>query len=140
MIELLKIAHLIMVAMASGLTLAQYMTLRASVGRESEAGLDLARRTIADVSTFAVGFVWFSGALLFWAHTDAQRADINAWFYAKLVFVVLFTLAHAIQRATSARMRTGGDRVAARRSSERWTSIAWLMSLLAICLAVISFG
>ena len=139
MFELLKIAHLIMVAMASGLTLAHYIALRASSGHEHEAGLALARRTIADVTSFAILFVWISGVTLLWSRFGAGDRELSAWFYAKLAFVLLFTLAHVTQRAMASRLRRRGDRVARRRSVERWVSLAWLMSLLAICLAVISF-
>ena len=139
MFELLKIAHLIMIAMASGLTLAQYVALRATAGREGEAGLALARRTLADLASFAIVFVWISGLSLLWSRSGIGKPDVNAWFYAKLAFVLLFTLAHAAQRATAGRRRRGGDRAATRRAGEKWVSLAWLMSLLAICLAVISF-
>ncbi|WAJ29495.1 hypothetical protein [Antarcticirhabdus aurantiaca] len=139
MFELLKIAHLIMMAMASGSTLSSYVVLRASVGREDEAGLALARRTLAELTTFAVGFVWISGAALLWSRAHAPEPAVSAWFYAKLAFVALFTLAHAAQRLSGRRLRGGPDRVPARRGTERWASVAWLMSLLAICLAVVSF-
>ncbi|KQT55187.1 MULTISPECIES: hypothetical protein [unclassified Aureimonas] len=138
--ELLKIAHLVMIAMASGLTLAQYVTLRASVGREEEAGLDMARRTLADLATFAVVFVWVSGVLLLWSRLGADGPGVTAWFHAKVGFVLLFSVAHFVQRAKGARLRTSDDRTAVRRAAERWASVAWLMSLLAITLAVVSFG
>ncbi|KQT54399.1 hypothetical protein ASG43_01995 [Aureimonas sp. Leaf454] len=138
--ELLKIAHLIMIAMASGLTLSQYIALRASVGRETEAGLDLLRRTLCDIATFTVVFVWITGAMLFWSRLGTNGPGVNAWFHAKIAFVLLFTLAHVVLRSKSRLRRDEGDGKAVRRQSERWASIAWLMSLLAICFAVVSFG
>lgn len=138
--ELLKIAHFVMIAMASGLTLAQYVMLRASVRREEEVGLDMARRTLSDIATFAVAFVWVSGVLLLWSRLGVDGPGVNAWFRVKVAFVLVFTLAHVIHRAKGTSLRTVVDPTAARRAMERWISLAWLASLLAICFAVVSFG
>lgn len=141
MLELLRMAHLIMIALASGLTLAQYIALRASVGREREAGLALTRRTLADITSFAVGFVWISGLTLLWSRFSIREEELSAWFYAKLGFVILFTLAHIMQRVSARHLRHGADSAPdARRAAERWVSVAWLATLLAICFGVISFA
>jgi uncharacterized membrane protein len=140
MFELLKMAHLIMIAMAAGLVLAHYIMLRASVGREEERGLALARRTIADITTFVVVFIWVSGLTLLWSRYGGGERELSAWFIVKLVFVALFTIAHVMQRVSAARLRRSGDLVALRRVVERWASAAWLAALFAICFAVISFG
>jgi uncharacterized membrane protein len=140
MYELLKMAHLIVIAMASGLMLSHYIMLRASAGLEGERGVALARRTLADVTSFAVAFMWITGLTLLWSRYGAGDREVSAWFYAKLVFVVLFTVAHVMQRISAARMRRIGDLVALRRVAERWLSAAWLSTLLVICLAVVSFS
>jgi len=137
--ELLKMAHLIMIAMGSGLVLAHYVMLRASAGLENERGLALARRTLADITSFAVAFIWISGLTLLWSRYGGGDRELSAWFYAKMVFVILFTAAHVMQRVTAARRRRMGDLVAMRRVLERWVSGAWLAALFAICFAVISF-
>lgn len=139
MFELLKMAHLIMIAMGSGLMLSHYVMLRASAGLEEERGLALARRTLADITSFVVAFIWISGLTLLWSRYGGGERALSAWFYAKLVFVVLFTAAHLMQRFTAARLRRAGDLIAMRRVLERWVSAAWLAALLAICFAVISF-
>ena len=139
MFELLKMAHLIMIAMGSGLMLSHYVMLRASAGLEDERGLALARRTLADITSFVVVFIWISGLTLLWSRYGSGERELSAWFYAKIVFVALFTAAHVIQRATAARLRRAGDLVAMRRVVERWVSAAWLAALFAICFAVISF-
>jgi uncharacterized membrane protein len=139
MFELLKMAHLIMIAMGSGLVLSHYVMLRASAGLEAERGLALARRTLADITSFVVASIWISGLTLLWSRYGDGERELSAWFYAKLVFVVLFTAAHLGQRMSAARLRPTGDLVALRRVLERWVSAAWLAALLAICLAVVSF-
>jgi uncharacterized membrane protein len=141
MFELLKMAHLIMIAMGSGLVLSHYVMLRASAGLEAERGLALARRTLADITSFVVASIWISGLTLLWSRYgdgDGER-ELSSWFYAKLVFVVLFTAAHLGQRISAARPHRTGDLVALRRILEQWVSAAWLAALLAICLAVVSF-
>ncbi len=140
MFELLKMAHLITIAMASGLMLSHYVALRASAGRENEAGLALARRTLADITSFAVAFAWISGLTLLWSRYGAGDRELSAWFHAKLALVVSLTLAHILQRVRAAQLRRAGDFVKGRRIAERWVSVAWLMALFAICFAVISFG
>ncbi len=140
MTELLKAAHLIMVAMAAGLVLAHYVMLRTSAGREEERGLALARRTIADITTFVVVFIWISGLTLLWSRRIAGVEPLSAWFYPKLGFALIFTVAHVCQRVAAARMRRAGPTEASRRILERWGSAAWLSALMAICFAVVSFG
>jgi hypothetical protein len=137
--ELLKMAHLIAVAMVSGLLLAFYIVLRASARRETEPGLNLARRTIIDVIGFSVALVWISGLTLLWSRYGAGDRELSAWFYAKIGAAMLFTLAIVMQRV-DALHRPSGQLVLSRRIAERWVSIAWLMALLTVCLAVISFG
>jgi hypothetical protein len=139
MFELLKMAHLIAIAMASGLLLAAYIVLRASARRETEPAIGLARRTIVDVVGFSVALVWISGLTLLWSRYGAGEHELSVWFYAKIGAAMLFTLAVVAERLGVLR-RISSDLVAARRVAERWVSIAWLMALLTICLAVISFG
>lgn len=139
MFELLKMAHLITVAALSGLLLAHYVALRASAGRETEAAIALTRRTLADISSFAVVLAWISGLTLFWSRFGSGEMPLSAWFYPKLVFVFVLTVAHFMQRMRAAQLRQLGDLVKARRIAERWVSIAWMSALFAICLAVIAF-
>lgn len=139
MFELLKMAHLIMIAMGSGLVLAHYIMLRAGAGLESERGLALAGRTLVGITSFVVVFIWISGLTLLWSRYGGGERELSAWFYAKIVFVLLFTAAHVMQRMTAARPRRAGDLAAMRRVLERWVSAAWLAALLAICFAVVSF-
>ena len=140
MLELLKMAHFIAISLGSGLVLAHYVMLRASAGLETERGLALARRTVADITSFVLALIWISGLTLLWTRYGSGERELSAWFYAKLGFVVAFTVAHVMQRFEAMRLRRSGGPAAARRTLERFVSIAWLAALLAICLAVIAFG
>lgn len=137
--EILRMAHLIMIAMATGMAVSHYVMLRASAGNEGETGraLALARRTLGDFTTMVVVFVWITGLTLLWSQYGDPDREVSAWFYAKLAFVGLMTAAHIMQRMTAARLR--GDQPEGRRAIERWVSIVWLSALVAICLAVVSF-
>jgi len=138
--EILRMAHLIMIAMATGMAVSHYIMLRASAGNEGESGraLALARRTLGDFTTMVVVFVWITGLTLLWSQYGQPGREVSAWFYAKLVFVVLMTAAHVMQRITA--RRVAGDESEGRRAIERWVSIVWLSALVAICLAVVSFA
>lgn len=139
MFELLKMAHLITIAMVSGLLLAHYVALRASAGREMEVGMSLARRTLADITSFAVAFAWISGLTLLWSQYGAGDRTLSAWFQAKFFLVCVLTLAHIMQRVRSAQLRRIGEPVMGRRVAERWVSFAWISALFVICFAVIAF-
>ncbi len=138
--EILRMAHLIMIAMATGMAVSHYVMLRASAGNEGEGGraLALARRTLGDFTTMAVVFVWITGLTLLWSDIGVPGREPSAWFYAKLVFVALMTAAHVMQRITA--RRVAADQVEGRRFIERWVSLVWLSALIAICLAVVSFA
>jgi hypothetical protein len=140
MLELLKMAHFIAVAMATGLVLAHYIMLRASARREDEPGMALALRTAASVTSFVVVLIWISGLTLLWSRYGSGDREPSVWFFVKIGFVILFTAAHVLTRITAGRGSSAGDPVAARRRIERFVSLTWLAALLAICLAVISFG
>ncbi|WP_026380365.1 hypothetical protein [Afifella pfennigii] len=137
--EILRMAHLIMIAMLTGMAVSHYILLRASAGHEGEGGraLALARRTLGDFSTMVVVFVWITGLTLLWSQYGQAEETVSAFFYAKLGFVGLLTVAHIMQRITAARVAAASRE--GRQKIERFVAIVWLSALLAICLAVISF-
>lgn len=138
--EILKMAHLMAIALVTGMAMSHYIMLRASTGAEGESGraLALARRTLGDITTMILVFVWITGLTLLWSqYGQAPEREISAWFYAKLIFVGLLTASHIMQRITAARVP--GDQEEGRHLIERWVSIVWLSALIAICLAVVSF-
>jgi uncharacterized membrane protein len=140
MYEILKMAHLIMIAMATGMAVSHYILLRASSGSEGESGhvLALARRTLGDFTTMVIVFVWVTGLTLLWSRYGDAAREVSAWFYAKLAFVGLMTAAHVMQRIAA--RRVPADQAEGRRVIERWVSVVWLSALVAICLAVVSFS
>ncbi|MGH6923300.1 MAG: hypothetical protein ACRED5_06130 [Propylenella sp.] len=140
MYEILRMAHLIMIAMATGMSVSHYILLRASSGVEGESGraLAFARRTLGDFTTMVIAFVWVTGLMLLWGQYGDPAREVSAWFYAKLVFVGLMTAAHVMQRIAA--RRVAADQAEGRRVIERWVSVVWLSALVAICLAVVSFS
>lgn len=138
--EILLMAHLIVIAMATGMAVSHYVLLRASAGNDGEGGraLALARRTLGDFTTMVIVFVWITGFTLLWSQYGERSHEVSAWFYAKIAFVGLMTAAHIMQRLAAARV--AGDTPEGRRVIERWVSIVWLSALISICLAVVSFA
>ena len=138
--EILRMAHLIMIAMATGMAVSHYIVLRAGAGSDAETGraMALARRTLGDFTTMVMVFVWITGLTLLWSQFGDPAREVSAWFYAKLAFVGLMTAAHFMQRMSAARVPA--DQAEGRRVIERWVSIVWLSALIAICLAVVSFS
>ncbi len=141
MYEILLIAHLILIAMGTGMSFSHLILLRASSGEVAERGAALAhaRRILGDFTTMVVVFIWITGLTLLWSgYGDAERT-VSAWFYGKLAFVASFTGAHMMQRVRAARFQ-GDDYAGLIKRLELWTSLSWLSALLAICLAVVSFA
>lgn len=138
--EILRMAHLIAIAMGTGMAVSHYVMLRASAGHDGEAGraLALARRALGDMTTMIVVFIWITGITLLWSSYGEPGRVVSAWFYAKLGFAGLLTAAHVMQRLTAA--RAAADLVEQRRKVERWVSVVWLSALCAISLAVVSFS
>ncbi len=138
--EILRMAHLIAIAMATGMAMSHYVMLRASAGNDGEGGraLALARRTLGDFTTMIIVFVWITGLTLLWSQFGQADREVAAWFYAKLLFVGILTAAHIMQRVTAARVPA--DQREGRQKIEGWVSIVWLAALIAICLAVVSFS
>ena len=141
MYEILQIAHLILIAMGTGMAFSHLIFLRVSSGESGERGLALAhaRRVLADFTTMVVVFIWITGLTLVWSRYGDPARTVNAWFYGKIAFVGLFTLAHVMQRLKAGRFQ-GDDYPELVKRLELWTSLAWLSALLAICLAVVSFA
>jgi len=140
MYEILLIAHLILIAMGTGMAFSHLIFLRVSSGETGERGLALAhaRRVLGDFTTMVVVFIWITGLMLLWSRYGDPDRTVSAWFYGKIAFVGLFTGAHFMQRLKAARF-PGNDYSDLVKRLELWTSLAWLSALLAICLAVVSF-
>lgn len=141
MYEILLIAHLIMIATATGMAFSHLVVLRVSSGQAGEraAALALARRTVADFTTIVVIFVWISGLMLLWSRYGESDRVVSAWFYAKLGFVGLLTAAHVMQRLKALQLH-GETTEEGRAAIELWVAVVWLSALMAIVFAVISFA
>ncbi|MGE0213052.1 MAG: hypothetical protein AB7S41_15275 [Parvibaculaceae bacterium] len=133
--------HLILIAMGTGMSLANLLNLlqaRAEAG-ERFAALAALRKTLARLADIVIALIWVTGAILAW-RLAAEGADIwSGWFLAKLAFVVLLTLAHGLVRATAGRMARTGDRSLLPRLTGAVATV-FGSALASIVLAVAAFG
>lgn len=136
--DILKIAHLIVMAMVAGISVSHYALLRVAGGGTEEArrAVETVGRAFGNMTSVAIILVWATGLPLLWSGEDGRAYDVGGWFYAKIGFVLLLTAGHIYLRVGP--MRRAGDMSSA--DAERALSVVWLSALLAISLAVVSFG
>ena len=134
-------AHLMAIAIGTGMSFANYINLRHAAGATGERAAALAalRRTFARTGDVIITLIWASGlALLWWWMAQGGPAP-SGWFHAKLAFVVLLTASHGLARYTSGRMaRTGNTALLGR--VELFVAGVWVSALASILLAVMAFG
>jgi uncharacterized membrane protein len=82
--------------------------------------------------------IWASGLALVWVSIAAGGPALGGWFFAKLGFVVLLTVCHALARSTSVRMARAGNAALLGRV-ELFVAGVWLSALASIVLAVMAF-
>jgi uncharacterized membrane protein len=135
---ILLIAHLIAIAMGTGMSIANYINIRIAAGEQGErrAALAFLRRIVARIADIVILAIWITGIGLWLNLPPAEEP--NSWFLVKLGFVVLLTLCHGLARMTAGRMMRTGDQSLYPRM-ELFVSGVWMSALAAIILAVLAF-
>jgi uncharacterized membrane protein len=134
--KLLLILHLAVIATGTGMAFASYVNLRVAQGATAEgrSALAMVRNQTMRVGDIVVALIWASGLALFFG----VRPEINAWFHAKIAFVILLTICHFMVRRTAAQLARTGDQTLLNRL-EVFVSGVWLSALIVIALAVVAF-
>lgn len=140
MLQILLMAHLILIAMGTGMAFSNFVNLRLADGAKGEAAQAFARQrmTIARFADLVIALIWITGLALFWTRAASGLESASGWFYAKMAFVVLLTLSHGLARATGGRMARTGDATLHGRL-ELAVAGVWLSALAAIIFAVLAF-
>jgi uncharacterized membrane protein len=135
MLLALLIAHLMLIAMGTGMSFSNFINVRLARGQGGDIakGLALQRRMIARIGDGVIALIWLTGLALWWYVSPA-----GGWFHAKLAIVVLLTLSHAMARRTAGEIAKSGNAALLPRL-EIFIAGVWLSALAAILLAVIAF-
>lgn len=135
--NILLIAHLMVIAAGTGMSLANFINLRVAAVESGERAKALAglRRVMARLADIVILAIWLTGIAL-WSMLPADQA--NGWFVVKIGFVVLLTLSHGLARMTAGRMMRTGDAALLPRL-QLFVSGVWISALVAITLAVLAF-
>ncbi len=139
--QLVLMAHLVLIAMGTGMSFSNLVNMRLSRTQSGDVakGLQLQRRAIARIGDGVIAFIWLSGIALVFI-TLAQGGSVaSPAFTAKLGFVLLLTACHGLARATARRLAAGPDPALFARL-EMLIGGVWLSALAAIVLAVAAFG
>lgn len=138
--DVLLIAHLMLIAIGTGMSFGNYVNLRHAAAETGERAAALAalRSTIGRIGDVVIVLIWASGLALMWNWVAGASPVFSGWFYAKLGFVVVLTLSHALARRTSAAMARTKD-ASLRDRVELCVAGVWLSALAAIVLSVIAF-
>lgn len=135
MLTFMLIMHLAFMALGIGMSCSNFVNMRLAVGQTGDIakGLELQRRTVASIGDSIIAAIWLSGFLLLQLR---GWEGLNAWFNAKIAFVVVFTISHIMARRTEAKMmRTGNGATLARVSM--YIAGVWVSALIALALAVL---
>jgi protoporphyrinogen IX oxidase len=137
----LLIAHLMAIAVGTGMSFGNYVNLRhaASETGDRAAALGALRRTIGRIGDVVIVLIWASGLALLWAWMAQGGPAPGGWFHAKLAFVVLLTVCHGLARHTSGRMARSGNAALLGRV-ELFVAGVWISALASIVLAVLAFS
>jgi uncharacterized membrane protein len=140
MAELLLMAHLIFIAMGTGMSFSNLVNVQLSSGEKGEGFKALAaqRRMIAQIGDGVIALIWLTGIALISTAQSTDALIANGWFQAKLAFVVLLTLNHLLARRTAGAMARSGNGALLPRL-QIFIGGVWLSALVAICLAVLAF-
>lgn len=138
--HVLLIAHLMLIAIGTGMSFGNYINLRHAESETGERAAALAalRSTVGRIGDVVIVLIWASGIALVWDRIAAGAPAPEGWFYAKLAVVVLLTVSHALARRTSGIMARTGD-ASLRDRVELCVAGVWLAALTAIVLSVIAF-
>jgi len=141
MIQLLLMAHLVLIAMGTGMSFSNLVNIRLSIDEKGERfkALGLQRRVIAQIGDGVIALIWVTGIGLMFAADTPRTLAANGWFQAKFAFVVLLTLNHFMARRTAGMLARDGNAVLLPRL-QMFVGGVWLSAVAAICLAVLAFG
>jgi uncharacterized membrane protein len=136
MLPFMLILHLAFMGLGIGLTCANFVNTRLAAGKTGDIanGLALQRRSITSVNDTVIILIWLSGFLLL---QFRAWEGLNAWFYAKIGFVILLTLSHIMGRRTEAEMTRSGNAALLTRLGLYFAG-AWVSALAALALAVLA--
>ena len=137
----LLIAHLMAIAVGTGMSFGNYVNLRHAASETGDRAAALAglRRTIGRIGDVVILLIWASGLALLWAWMAQGGPAPGGWFHAKLAFVVLLTVCHGLARHTSGRLARSGTPALLGRV-ELFVAGVWLSALASILLAVLAFN
>jgi uncharacterized membrane protein len=135
MLTFMLIMHLAFMALGIGMSCSNFVNTRLSAGQTGDIakGLELQRRTIASIGDSIIAAIWLSGFLLLQLR---GWEGLNAWFNAKIAFVVLLTISHVMARRAEAKIKHTGNGAAPARVSLYIAGI-WVSALAALALAVL---
>jgi uncharacterized membrane protein len=139
MIVVLKIIHLLSLAVAFGLTTANLLIFRyaASLEEGERKAFGPLQRQLSAVGLIAIVLLWITGValyLLIWL-----GAPVSVWFWVKMVFVVALTgLAITARKTASDAIREGKAPPAA--MMRQYAHLVAASALGAIVTAVIAFN
>lgn len=138
MLTFMLIMHFTFMGLGIGLSCANFVNTRLAAGQTGDIanGLALQRRTIASIGDTVITLIWLSGFLLLQLR---GWEGLNAWFHAKIGFVVLLTLSHFMARRTGAEMMRSGNSSLLPRLS-LYIAGVWVSALAALALAVLAFN
>jgi uncharacterized membrane protein len=132
------IVHLMAIALGTGMSVSNFLNLLFASGATGERAKALAglRQMMARIADIVILVIWITGIALW---TQLPPVDQpNAWFIAKLVFVIALTLCHGLARLTTGRMMRTGDKSLYPRL-QLLVSGVWVSAFVAIILAVLAF-
>ena len=140
MLQILLMAHLILIATGTGMAFANFVNIKVADGAKKEAAMALAnlRMVLARAADAVIALIWITGFALLWTRATSGLETDSGYFYAKLIFVVALTFCHGMARATGGRMARSGDASLLGRL-ELFVSGVWLSALVAIIFAVLAF-
>ncbi len=134
---ILLIAHLMAIATATGMTIANYVNIRIASGEKGDrrAALVYLRRVLGRFADVVVAMIWITGLALWW--TLPAEQGVSSWMHMLLFFAVTMTVCHGLARMTAGTMvRTGDTSLYPR--MELLVSGVWISQLLAIIFAVLA--
>ncbi|HVZ13634.1 MAG TPA: hypothetical protein VG894_04160 [Bauldia sp.] len=94
---------------------------------------------LARIGQGGLGLLWLTGLIMLWTiFGGPQKVPSSFWFSAKILFVILVTIAVAMAGITLKRVQAG-DMAAAKRLPAYGIAMAVLLVLIVIC-AVLAFN
>jgi uncharacterized membrane protein len=135
--DFLLAAHLILIALGTGMGFSQLVNIALAKSQSGDMarGLGLQRRAITKIADSVIALIWVSGLALYVNLGGVE----SGWFHAKLAFVVILTASHFMARRTGGEMmRTGNAALLGKLNL--FVAGVFGSAVIAIILAVLAFG